>query len=290
LKPWESGRVVEGRFSDKAPVREHGLLIVGHGTRDPQGVAEFLNVVERVESALDEAAVEPAFLEMASPTIEAGVAALVDRGARRITVLPLLLFAAGHAKRDIPQATEEAAARHAGLQIRQADCLGCHPAIVKLSLARFMEAVSPLDRFTPEDTLLVMIGRGSHDAEANAEMFKFARLRFEVQACGWLEVGFTAMARPPIDAALQVAARLPHRRIVVQPHLLFHGELVTRVRQKVAEASARFPEKKWICTDCLGPDDLLVAAALDRAAGGKGDISPLAGEPSLPVARIQFEG
>src|SRR5258707_5141020 len=96
-----------------------GLLLVGHGTRDAAGLDEFAVVVERVRVAASEP-VEGCFLELARPTIGEGLARLVDRGVRRVTVVPVLLFAAGHAKRDIPAAVEEAAARHPEITVRQA--------------------------------------------------------------------------------------------------------------------------------------------------------------------------
>ena len=48
------------------------------------------------------------------------------------------------------------------------------------------------------DTLLLMIGRGSHDASANAEAWQFARLRWEAEPVGWLEIGYAAMTEPSL--------------------------------------------------------------------------------------------
>ena len=88
-----------------------GLLLVGHGTRSRQGEGEFLEVAEQVSRRLTGVCVEPACLELTELTIPQGVSRLVERGARQIVVVPLLLFAAGHAKRDIPAAAEAAALR-----------------------------------------------------------------------------------------------------------------------------------------------------------------------------------
>ena len=48
------------------------------------------------------------------------------------------------------------------------------------------------------------------------------------------------MAEPSFAETLSHVAELPYRRIVVQPHLLFSGELLADIGAKVAEM-ARLP-------------------------------------------------
>jgi sirohydrochlorin cobaltochelatase len=121
-----------------------GVLLVGHGTRDQQGLAEFHVTVRQVAEHLPSLAVEPAFLELALPTIAVGFERLVERNKRRIVVAPLLLFAAGHAKQDIPVAIDAVAQKHPGVAWRQAEVLGCHEALIELSALRFQEALATI--------------------------------------------------------------------------------------------------------------------------------------------------
>ena len=58
-----------GRFSRS----DTGLLIVGHGTRQPGGTAEFLETVAQVGQRLPGVVVQPCFLEFSRPTITEGV-------------------------------------------------------------------------------------------------------------------------------------------------------------------------------------------------------------------------
>jgi xanthine dehydrogenase YagS FAD-binding subunit len=99
-------------------------LIVGHGTRDPRGQAEMLAVAELVAGRLPGIRCHSCSLEFASPTIAEGVASLVDQGVRQIVAMPLLLFAAGHVKQDIPAALAEAAGRCASPHLREMGTLG----------------------------------------------------------------------------------------------------------------------------------------------------------------------
>ncbi|HEV7221142.1 MAG TPA: sirohydrochlorin chelatase [Pirellulales bacterium] len=240
-----------------------GLLIVGHGTRDPEGRAEFLATARAIAAQSPGAIVEPCFLELAEPTIASAVGRLVERGAdENLTVVPLLLFAAGHAKIDLPAAAAEAAAKYPKLQVRQAAPLGCHPALVELSKRRYLEAVKNLPGAADNETLLLVVGRGSRDASANAELARFARLRFEACAAGWLETCFAAMAEPSLERALPLVARLPFGRVAVQPHLLFRGELLSRIRQTVEGFAAEQRHMEWLIAPHLGPDRLVAEAAL----------------------------
>lgn len=249
-----------------------GLLIVGHGTREAEGRAEFLALAETVARRCPERLVEGCFLELAEPNIEAGLNRLVERGLRqRLTVAPLLLLAAGHAKNDIPEAVARAAERFPDLPARQSAALGCHPALIELSKRRYLEAVRGRPNGTDAETLLVMVGRGSRDPGANSEMARFARLRWEAHPVGWLETCYTAMTEPSLKRTLEMAARLPFRRIVVQPHLLFRGELLARIARTTENFSRQYPRIDWVLTAHLGPDPLVGDAVVAAAQAVEGD-------------------
>ena len=81
-----------------------GVLVVGHGTADPIGAAETADVAAAVAGLLPDMPVELGFLEVIGPTIADAVTRLAARGCRDVIAAPLLLFAAGHAKRDVPEA------------------------------------------------------------------------------------------------------------------------------------------------------------------------------------------
>src|SRR4051812_33042374 len=106
-----------------------GLLLVGHGTRSEIGTQQFLTLADSLAQRLFPLAVEPAFLEMQQPDIDAAIGRLLQRGITRLVTAPLLLFAAGHAKRDIPRQVSAALVRRGRDHIEhvQAAHLGCHP-------------------------------------------------------------------------------------------------------------------------------------------------------------------
>ncbi len=142
------------------------LLIIGHGTRDPEGLAEFRYLVDQVARQRTDWHVTGCCLELAEPSIAVAVDRLAVSGRSRIRAMPLVLFSAGHAKRDIPDALAQAIARNPGVEIELCPPLGCNPAIVELSTERCQQAIFGHSAISPDETLLILVGRGSSDAEA----------------------------------------------------------------------------------------------------------------------------
>ena len=274
----------EPRFSPKiTPINgQRGLLLVGHGTRDPRGLAEFGMVAELIAQQASEFVVESCFLELAEPNIATGVGELLERGIKRIVVAPLLLFAAGHAKRDIPAAVEaEIRVQGSGFSsnvatighsdaaklsiVQQCPALECHPKIVDLSQKRYEEAIDGRMRVDAKDTLLILVGRGSSEASAIAEMRRFAAIRASQTPVASVEVCFVAVAVPQLGDALAQAERSTYQRIVVQPHLLFVGQVLDEIAAAVNEIAAVSREKEWIVAPHLGPSPLVAKAVLELA-------------------------
>lgn len=233
-----------------------GVLLVGHGTRSELGRAQCQALAAGIASRLDPRlfAAELAYLEMAAPSIEVGIHRLADRQIGRLVVVPLLLFAAGHAKEDIPAAVRDglAAVGMSNLPQFQTEPLGVRQTVIELAATRFQEVAD--SKIPAEQTCLLLIGRGNRDEEATAEMRKLGSLLHQRLGIGRLEIGFLAMAQPTAHSILQVAAESRHRQIVVQPHLLFHGDLLDRLKQEVTIAMARSPTQTWRMSRVLGEE------------------------------------
>ena len=245
-----------------------GVLVIGHGTADPVGAAETRQVAATVASLMPDVPVELGFLEVIAPTIGDAVARLAARGCRSIVAAPLLLFAAGHANRDVPEAVAMAATAH-GMSVRQTDAFGEIHEIVELSRIRRHEAVAARSRIAAAETVLVMIGRGSSDPEAAAQLRSFTDATLGDEGAARprrVELGFVAAARPRLDEAIAIAcdpSDAEVRRIIVQPHLLFRGHVEDQVTDAGASGRERRPGVEWIQVPRLGADPL-VARALAR--------------------------
>nr|MDQ3623514.1 CbiX/SirB N-terminal domain-containing protein [Verrucomicrobiota bacterium] len=81
---------------------DYGIVIAGHGSRDPEGVREFEALVEVIRERSGGRRVTHGFLEFTQPTIDAAMRANVEAGSRRVAVVPGVLLTATHAKNDMP--------------------------------------------------------------------------------------------------------------------------------------------------------------------------------------------
>lgn len=241
-----------------------GVLLVGHGTRSELGRKQCRALADEIASGLDQRlfATELAYLELAEPTIEAGVARLIQQEIERLIVVPLLLFAAAHAKEDIPSAVRQAlvAAEATSLPLSQTEPLGLQESMIELAAERFLETADPTIALA--DTCLLLVGRGSRDAEATADMLKFGELLHKRLDIGQTQVGFLAMAQPSAQGLIEQATNGSIRQVIVQPHLLFHGDLLDRLQRYAIEAAGGAPEVAWRTSSVLGYETTSLARIL----------------------------
>lgn len=239
-----------------------GYLVVGHGTRDLAGQAEFREVVQLLADRLPQP-VAAAFLELAQPTIADGLAELHRRGVRQVFVVPLLLFTAGHAKEDVPGEVAQAAAALGMEIVGQAGALELHPKLLELSQLRFLEAVGAGSDIS--NTRLLMVGRGGSDPTALDMMRRYAQaLSASLGMKG--ETAFIALARPTLPEALQDLAASGAEQVVVQPHLLFQGDVLHAINRHVTQIQEACPSTTWRLAEHLGAHPLLVEAVLANMA------------------------
>jgi sirohydrochlorin cobaltochelatase len=88
-----------------------GAVLLGHGSREPATEGEIRELCAGLASAHPDRRFAHAFLNQ-EPKLETAVAALVDAGCTRITVLPLLVFIGRHMIDDVPAELDRLRARH----------------------------------------------------------------------------------------------------------------------------------------------------------------------------------
>lgn len=135
----------ESPAEDKLPA-PRGVIVVDHGSRRAESNDQLLDVVRLFAAAEATAAgfaiVEPAHMELASPTIAEAFARCVARGARSVIVFPYFLAPGRHWREDIPALAAAAAAQHQGIPFVVTPPLGLHPALVEIMHARIAEALA----------------------------------------------------------------------------------------------------------------------------------------------------
>ncbi len=252
---------------------ELGYLLVGHGTRRLAGQDQFRKVYEQFASFLAPSRTELAFLELAEPTILVAMQRLAASGIRKVVGVPALLFSAGHALQDIPDALDQAA-KKTGIEIvGQSAPLESSPSILELSALRFRQAVcqigtAPICWQACENKrcgsiALIMVGRGGRSSEAAQQMRLFAQRRTQLTPVNRLETAFIVAQPPSVPETLAILAESTYETIVVQPHLLFEGELIDQLREQVADKQSANKFQNWIICSTLGTDIALAETLAD---------------------------
>jgi sirohydrochlorin cobaltochelatase len=250
------------------------VLLCGHGSRDPEAVEEFEAAAAKLRPHLPEFDFAPAYLEFARPTIRDGLALLAGQGARRILAIPGMLFAASHVKNDLPWEVNSFVAENPGIDVCLGRDLGIDAKLLQAAADRIAAAADT--RIPRAETLLVVVGRGTNDPDANSNIAKLARMLWEGMGLGWAEVAFSGVAQPRVDVALSRAAVLGFRRIIVFPYFLFTGVLVKRIYAQTDTIAALFPEIEFVKALYLRDHEGVIGAFADRVAELVGD-----GEPAM---------
>jgi sirohydrochlorin cobaltochelatase len=243
----------------RPPEPKPALLLAAHGTRDAAGVAAFRALTGRVGdlAARDGTQVAGGFIELSEPPLRDAVSRLVNGHPAALVAVPLMLSAAGHAKGDIPAALTRERSRHHGLTWIYGRPLGPHADLINL-LAKRVGACG-----TNPPAVLV-VGRGSTDPDANADVVKTARLLWEGRDYPLAETAFVSLARPGVAEGLERCRLLGARQIVVARYFLFPGVLPDRVAEQAAAYAAAHPELDIRYTDVLGDCDEIAALVYAR--------------------------
>jgi sirohydrochlorin cobaltochelatase len=241
-----------------------GVLICGHGSRNRLAVEEFAQMVEALRPKLAPMPVEHGYLEFARPILRDGLESLRQQGVTRVLAIPAMLFAAGHAKNDIPSVLNTFTAE-TGLPIDYGRELGVDRLMVAAAGARVRECLESNPSPVPlSETLLVVVGRGSSDPDANSNVAKVTRMLVEGFGFGWGETVYSGVTFPLVEPGLRQLVKLGFRRIVVIPYFLFSGVLVSRIRQHTERVAVDHPEVDFLSAGYLGLHPLVVDTFKER--------------------------
>lgn len=241
-----------------------GVLICGHGSRNRLAVDEFATLAEGLRQRLPELPVAHGYLEFAKPILREGLDSLRAQGVKRVLAVPAMLFAAGHAKNDIPSVLNTYSAE-TGLSIDYGRELGVDLKMIQAAAARIQSCLDAAGGDVPlSDTLLVVVGRGSSDPDANSNVAKVTRMLVEGFGFGWGETVYSGVTFPLVEPGLRHVVKLGFRRVVVFPYFLFSGVLVSRIRQHSERVAADHPEIEFLQAGYLGDHPMVIDTFVER--------------------------
>ncbi|MBP9218698.1 MAG: sirohydrochlorin chelatase [Sterolibacterium sp.] len=230
------------------------FLLVGHGSRGRTGNQETRDFAARWRSRHDAWRVELCFIEHADILLDAGLDQAA-RNAAQVVVMPLILNAAGHVKMELPAALARARLRHPEVAFRLVPHLGMGPAVQAVLQRQLDQQMKTLAMPDPQTTGVILLGRGSSDAGANGALARMARWIFEDNDHELVELAFTGVTWPRLEAVVQRQVRLGMMQLVILPVYLFDGVLIERTQQQVARLRGQYPAVAFALGERFGFDE-----------------------------------
>ncbi len=261
------------------------LLLVGHGTRDPEGRQAFLEFAQAYHQLDACRPVFPCFLELTEPSIFDVLSQCAAAGYTDLSVLPILLFAARHNKFDVTNELDRARQAFPQLRYHYGRHYGIAPEILTLWRSRLEMLDSP--EFNPqgisrEETVLLVVGRGSSDPDANGDVFKLARMLWEGSGYKTVEVCFIGITHPRLEVGFERANFYQPRRVIVLPHFMFTGALVKKIYTLTEVAQQQFPSVEYVNLPEIGLHPQLFYLTRQR------EIETLTGQVAMNCEACKF--
>jgi uncharacterized protein (TIGR01244 family) len=119
-----------------------GLLLVAHGSKDPEWTVPFREIEASAQREFP-GPIVLTYLESATPSVAQGIDQLLSDGATQITVAPLFFAVGSHVRTDIPTLLRQAAEQHPQVTFNVLPAVGLLPAVQRLISAEIIAQASP---------------------------------------------------------------------------------------------------------------------------------------------------
>lgn len=217
------------------------ILLVGHGSRHKPGNVEIEQFSAKWAEMNPQWRIETCFIEFADVMLDDGLDNAA-KDAERVIVVPLILNAAGHVKMEIPHHINAARQRHTDIEFVYAVHLGANDSILSILKRNLRKVMAQMDMPDPKTTGVILLGRGSSDRVANGEVAKMARWLFDETDHEYIDIAFTGITYPRLEAVVQQQVTLGMTQIAILPYYLFTGTLIERIKCQVKRLQQQYPQ------------------------------------------------
>lgn len=228
------------------------ILYICHGSRIKKACDEAVSFVKKCMEQNPVPIQEYCFLELSDPTIEAAYERCIERGATKITVLPVLLLTAVHAKEDIPNELNRVRNRFPEVEMVYGRPIGVHHHMIDILMERLQETGEELN----SESMVLLIGRGSSDPDVKRDLSQIAQLLKEKAGLSRVDICYLTAAEPDLEQGLRAAKQSPYRKLFIIPYLLFTGILMNTIQKTIKNDDAN-GHKEFILCNYLGYHPLI---------------------------------
>ncbi|MFD0768220.1 sirohydrochlorin chelatase [Bacillus sp. CGMCC 1.60114] len=227
-----------------------GIVYIGHGSRLQEGNKQFIHFVQSVIKERSKGIQKIGFLELTTPTVQDAITEAILDGATEVLLVPVLLFAAAHYKRDVPFEIDQLKKRYPHITFSVVPPFSTHPLMIELVIKRIRQAM-PI-----QDSEILLVGRGSSDPQPIHELQQIGAT-VERKIGMPVSCSFLTKGAPSFTEELnRIAAAAQH--VYVMPYLLFTGLLLRKI-----ERHAHTYTNVTTC-NCLQFDPYMKSALLKR--------------------------
>jgi sirohydrochlorin cobaltochelatase len=112
--------------------------------------------------------------------------------------------------------------------------------------------------------VVLFVGRGSSDPDANGDVCKLARMLWEGSGYKTIETCFIGITHPRLEEGFQRARFYQPKRIIVLPYFLFTGVLVKKIFNITAQQQEQYPDISMTCLPEMGIHPNLLQVLRER--------------------------
>jgi sirohydrochlorin cobaltochelatase len=116
-------------------MNDRGIILLGHGSRDPLWRQPMEAVAARLGALRPELPVRCAYLELEPPTLADAASQLAAAGVANISITPMFLGSGKHVREDLPRLLEKLEQQHPAVKFELQPPVGDNPRVIDL-LAR----------------------------------------------------------------------------------------------------------------------------------------------------------
>ncbi|MFQ5957706.1 MAG: precorrin-8X methylmutase [Candidatus Brocadiales bacterium] len=118
------------------------VVVVAHGSRVKEANRGLYGIIENLRNTGRWDVVEPSFLQFEEPSLSRAVESVINKGAEKVVVVPLLLFPGNHMRNDIPEEIQQQRSKHGGVEIVLTRHMGIDNRIAQIVVERIEEATN----------------------------------------------------------------------------------------------------------------------------------------------------
>jgi sirohydrochlorin ferrochelatase len=234
------------------------VLYVNHGSRVEKACSEAATFIQSVRQRVDIPLQETCFLELAKPDMAQGIVRLVQRGATKIVIMPVLLLSAGHYYKDIPDEIVSARLRHPQVHFVYGRPIGVQDRVINILEERVQETAGSCHK----EANILLVGRGSRYPETSKSIKQIARKLQEKIDVANVDVCFLAACSPSFHEGLKTSVTKGGTQTMVVPYLWFTGLLIHSMQEKI-NTMAKQSHPIIMCQH-LGKHPTMIDALTDR--------------------------